>query len=52
MKLLIVMALLLNGCAALLDGVGGSLQAQNYRQQPTTQCYTHCYAGNCTTTCN
>ena len=50
MKLLLALVFLLNGCAAMLSGVGGGLQAQNQSRQ--TSCYTHCYAGNCTTTCN
>ena len=53
MRILFLIALFMCGCADLLGGVGGSFQAQGYRSQPSqTSCFTHCYAGNCSTTCN
>lgn len=52
MKMLILCAMLLNGCAAMLQGMGQGMQNQSRQQQASTQCYTHCFAGNCSTQCN
>ena len=52
MRIIILFALLLSGCAAMLEGAGNGLRSsgQSYPQQ--TNCYSHCYGGNCTTTCS